>query len=302
MHAIELKGLRKVFGPRAALDGVDLLAEPGRILGFLGPNGAGKTTAIRIMLGLLRASEGACRVFGEDAWESGPRIRSEVGYLPGEPRFYARMRGLGLLRFLARGRRRDCGDEIERLAERFELDLKRRVREYSSGMKQKLGLIQALMHQPRLLILDEPTNALDPLIRATLFEELDAVRASGRTVLFSSHTLAEVEQVCDDVAILRGGKLMEQSTVESLRSRAAMSVECRFAIPPSEYPEAWRPVRESSSTEGGQVEVAVWTGEPDALVKWLATQTLHEVQMGPPRLDDLFRTYYERNESRETVA
>ncbi len=296
MPAIELVNLHKRYGRHPALGGVTLQAVSGRILGFLGPNGAGKTTAIRILLGLLRATSGECRIFGMDCWREGPQLRGELGYLPGEPRFYPRMTGRSLLRFFARARGTNCDQQIARLADRFDLDLARRVREYSSGMKQKLGLIQALMHRPKLLVLDEPTNALDPLVRVTLFEELRAARDEGRTVLFSSHTLAEVEQLCDDVAILRNGLLMEQATVEALRSRAGRSVRLRFETPPEVVPEALKVTHQNNRELSG-----VWSSKPSGLLSWLASLSLSDVVIGPPRLEDLFMTYYERSEREEST-
>src|SRR5262249_17497329 len=181
---------------------------------------AGKTTAIRIMVGLLRASAGSARLFGRDCWSDGPSLRAEVGYLPGELHLYEALTGRATLEFLAEARRRDCAGEVRRLAQLFDLDLDRRVRGYSRGMKQKLGLIQALMHRPRLLILDEPTSGLDPLMRRCLFDELRSVAAEGRTVLFSSHTLSEVDELCDEVAVLRQGRLVETERIDVLRARA----------------------------------------------------------------------------------
>ncbi len=284
---IEIKDLRKEYGDLAALDGVSFGCEEGRVLGFLGPNGAGKTTAIRILLGLLKATGGECRVFGKDCWRDGESIRNEVGYLPGEPRFYVRLTGNSLLSFLAEARKRECRSEIKRLAERFDLDLTRRIREYSSGMKQKLGLIQALMHRPNLVVLDEPTNALDPLVRQSLFGELEEVRKQGRTVLFSSHTLAEVEQVCDDVVLLRDGLVVESSPVESLRSKASRRVAIQFVKPPTDAPAELHLQQSDRLNWQG-----VWSGDANALLRWLAQQEIEEVDIGPPKLEDLFLTYY----------
>jgi ABC-2 type transport system ATP-binding protein len=191
MDAIATYGLTKYYRAHAALRGLDLRVPTGRLFGFLGPNGAGKTTALRLLLGLLRATSGRAEVLGRDAWRDGPVLRAEVGYLPGDVRFWSRRTGRQTLAFLDAARGRRGQSELPRLTERFELDLGRKVRDYSRGMKQKLGLIAALMHRPQLLILDEPTVSLDPLMRETLYAELRAVVAEGRTVVFSSHTLAE---------------------------------------------------------------------------------------------------------------
>ena len=220
MNAIHTEGLCKSYGSREVLHGLTVSIGEGKLVGFLGPNGAGKTTTIRVLLGLLRATAGRASLLGQDCWSDGHAIRKEVGYLPGELHFYRGLTGRRTLEFLSSARRLDCKAEAARLQERFDLDLDLRVRSYSSGMKQKLGLIQALMHRPRLLILDEPTNGLDPLIRRELYDELRTVVAEGRTVLFSSHTLSEVDELCEEVIILRGGRIVEHDRVDSLRRRA----------------------------------------------------------------------------------
>jgi ABC-2 type transport system ATP-binding protein len=289
MHAIEITNLTKCYGRSEVLSRVSMAVAPGRLFGFLGPNGAGKTTTIRILLGLLRATGGEARVLGRDAWRAGVALRSEVGYLPGDAHFYTQLTGRKTLAFLAGVRRRDCDEEIKRLRGRFELDLDKRVRQYSSGMKQKLGLIQAMMHRPKVLILDEPTSALDPLVRQTLFEELRAVADAGRTVLFSSHTLSEVEALCDEVAILRQGRLVVQERVDTLRARALRRVEIVF--------EAGRPERLPASMhvlqQRGQLLSATWAGPIPELLGWLGAQRVRDVVLAPPDLEDLFMAYYD---------
>ncbi len=212
-NPIEISALRKSYGEVEVLHGIDFAVQPGRLVGFLGPNGAGKTTTIRILLGLIRASSGIANLFGVGSRQYGKRVRRDVGYLPGEIHFYTNLTGRATVEFLARARRVDCRNEIRRLAEAFDLELGKPVRKYSSGMKQKLGLIQALMHKPQLLVLDEPTNGLDPLVRKSLFVELRQVVSENRTVLFSSHTLSEVEELCDDVVMLRDGNIVERQSI-----------------------------------------------------------------------------------------
>jgi len=290
MDAIATDDLCKSFGRRAALRQVNLRVPTGGRFGFLGPNGAGKTTTIRILLGLLRASAGNARMLGQDVWRAGPKIRAQVGYLPGDVRFYDGLTGRATLAFLDAARGRNSRGEIRRLVKRFDLDLDKRVRDYSRGMKQKLGLIQALMHRPRLLILDEPTIALDPLIRELIYQELRDVTADGRTVLFSSHTLSEVEQLCDEVAILRDGRLIEQERIEVLRRRAVRHVEALFdeggrpATPP---PEGLRVTRQSDARLSG-----TWQGPVQPLVSWLAGGRVRDLRIAPPDLEDLFLAYY----------
>lgn len=290
MHAIETRELSKWYGRRVVLADVSLAVPAGSLFGFLGPNGAGKTTTIRILLGLLRAGSGAARVFGRDAWRDGAAIRAAVGYLPGDVRFYDELTGRRVLGFLAAARGVDCGAEQRRLVDVFELDIDKRIRSYSRGMKQKLGLIQALMHRPRLLILDEPTTALDPLVRETFFDELRSVAADGRTVLFSSHTLSEVETLCDEVAILRGGRLVEHARIAELQRRALRHVEIQFDAgqpTPERFPEGLRVTAQRDHHLSG-----AWQGPVPELIAWLRSAPLADVSIAPPELEDLFMTYY----------
>jgi ABC-2 type transport system ATP-binding protein len=289
--AIETMVLGKSYGTRVALEDFSLAVPEGALLGFLGPNGAGKTTTIRILVGLLHASSGSARIFGRDCWSDGPALRAEVGYLPGELHLYESLTGRATLRFLATARRRDCSSEIERLARLFDLDIGRRVRGYSRGMKQKLGLIQALMHRPKLLILDEPTSGLDPLMRRCLFDELRCVVAEGRTVLFSSHTLSEVDELCDKVALLRQGRLVELERVEVLRARAPRRVELVLddgcPVPPV-LPKAFALLEHTPGRVSGR-----WTGPVRPLLDWLGAQgSVRDANIVPLDLEELFLVYY----------
>lgn len=290
MLAVETGDLCKRYGRRDVLQRVALQVPDGSLFGLLGPNGAGKTTTIRILLGLLRASSGHARVNGLDAWRCGAAARAEVGYLPGDVHLYEHMCGKSLLEFLNAARGGRSMPEAQRLARRFELDLEKRIRAYSRGMKQKLGLIQAMMHRPRLLILDEPTTALDPLVRQVFFEELREVAAAGRTVLFSSHTLGEVAELCDRVAILRDGMLIEQDKIDVLRSRALRRVEIAFR--PGAAALATAPAGLAVQGRVGDRWMAAWTGPVGPLLAWLSTCDVADVTIGAPDLEDLFLAYY----------
>lgn len=291
MKPLEVETLCKSFGPKQVLRDVSFSADAGKLVGFLGPNGAGKTTAIRILLGLLRADSGRCQLLGKDCWREGPRVRADVGYLPGEVRLYESLTGASTLDFFAAARGADCRTEIARLRDALQLDLKPSVRAYSSGMKQKLGLIQALMHRPQILVLDEPTNALDPLIRQVLFDELRQRAADGAAVLFSSHTLSEVDELCDEVVILRDGQVVESSTVAALRERALRRVVIRMAddgpTTPPPAPEGLQNASWDDDRLTGQ-----WIGPMAALIEWLHVQRVADVTISPPDLEDLFMAYY----------
>ena len=290
MDAIATYALTKYYGTHAALRELNLHVPTGRLFGFLGPNGAGKTTALRLLLGLLRATDGRADVLGHDAWRRGPTVRAEVGYLPGDVRFYDWLTGRATLAFLDAARGHRAGTELPRLVERLDLDLDRRVRDYSRGMKQKLGLIGALMHRPKLLILDEPTTSLDPLVREVVYDELRRIAAEGRTVLFSSHTLAEVAALCDEIAILRDGRLVEQQRIVELQRRAVRHVEVRFQD--GRLPAAPPPASlEIGQHAGGRLRGA-WRGPVDPLLAWLATGAVEDLTITPPDLEDLFLAYY----------
>ena len=291
MDALVTKDLCKSYGRHEVLHQVNLRVPTGCLFGFLGPNGAGKTTAIRVLLGLLRASAGRAQVLGRDVWSEGPTLRADVGYLPGEVRLYDHLTGRATLAFMGAARGGGAAKEVRRLVDRLDLDLNKRVRNYSRGMKQKLGLIQALMHRPRLLVLDEPTIALDPLVRQTLFDELRRAADEGRTVFFSSHTLGEVEELCDVVAILRDGRLIAQERIEVLRTRAVRHVEIVLAAGATSTgpPPPGLQVLQQTATR----IAATWTGPIEALLAWLTGRPVQDLTIAPPDLEDLFMTYYQ---------
>jgi len=282
--------LTKHYGHHRVLDGIGIKVSANRLTGFLGPNGAGKTTTMRILLGLLNATAGSATIFGHDSRSLGKTIRQRIGYLPGDVHLYSSISGKATLKHFARVRRMNCDAEITRLADRLQLPLNRKVRKYSTGMRQKLGLIQALMHRPELLMLDEPTSALDPLIREEVFSELRQVVAQGRTVLFSSHSLDEVEDLCDDVIILRAGLVVEQQQINLLRQRALRKVTLVFAdvtAVPDQIPQALKLLRRQERSL-----VCTWSGGLKPLLSWISQFQLDDLMIERPDLGDLFLTYY----------
>jgi ABC-2 type transport system ATP-binding protein len=289
MTVVRTSQLRKSYGSTEVLCGIDLVVPKGSLFGFLGPNGAGKTTTMRILLGLLRASSGTPEVLGQHAWDDGPTLRKKVGYLAGDLSLYPHMTAARFLAFVDGVRGTHSRPEMNRLAAAFDLDLNVYVRNCSRGMKQKIGLIQALMHAPELLILDEPTMALDPLVRDVLHEELRDVAAQGRTVLFSSHSLDEVQRLCDWVAIVRRGHLIEQTQISELRRQAVRRVEIQFGGDgiPDVLPGDLHVSSRSEGTITGQ-----WLGAVPVLLTWLATLDVEDAIIAPPDLDDLFLAYY----------
>jgi ABC-2 type transport system ATP-binding protein len=296
MMILATEGLTKRYGSTLALEGLDLALEEGGMFGFLGPNGSGKTTTIRLLLGFLRPTSGSARLFGLDAWTESARAKRQVGYLPGDLRLYPTMNGRDAVRIFGRARGLDLVSAGSALAERFDLDLAVRASDMSRGMRQKLGLILALAHDPRLLILDEPTSALDPIMQDRLKDHLREVAARGRTIFFSSHSLSEVEQLCDRVAILRRGQLVVDTTVDALRARARRDVVIRWSpvaattAPPAEAPAGLEIVERAPDRWRCR-----WGGPVRPLVDWIAARprtAVEDATISPPDLETLFREYY----------
>ncbi len=289
--AIECAGLVKDYGATRALAGIDLRVERGRIAGFLGPNGAGKTTTIRILLDLLRPTAGTVRVLGFDSHREAMEVRRRAGYVPGELRLYESMRAGELIDFFDsfRPERRDPRFRDE-LLQRLALDPTRRVRALSRGNKQKLGIVQAMMHRPELLILDEPTSGLDPLVQEEVARLMEEAAARGQTVFFSSHALPEVERVSQSVAIIRAGRMVAMEDVAGLRARSGHMIEVTFATPPPAGLFAMPGVREVRR-DGTTVRLQVSQGL-DAVLKAIATRAVVDLRTEQASLEDIFLSYY----------
>ena len=281
--AIATTGLSKHYGSARGLFGLDLEIDRGEIFGFLGPNGAGKSTTMRLLLDLIRPTSGSARVLGLDSRRDSVEIRRRVGFLPGELALHSRLTGRANLEYLAQLRGGIDRRVRDSLAERFDAELDRPVRQLSTGNRQKLGLIQAFMHEPELLILDEPIAGLDPLVQRSFHELLGEVSAKGRTVFLSSHTLSEVERVTDRLAILREGRLVVVDSLENLRKVAVQRLEIEFAQPPDGSEFRTIPGVREVQVNGETLTVG-FEGSADAVVKAAAA---HEVRAIRPRDDDL---------------
>ena len=292
MSIIGTQQLSKRYGRRMGLDSADFHVGEGEIFGFLGANGAGKTTAIRLLLGFLRPSHGRATIFGLDCWSDSARIKHDVGYLPGDLRLYPWLTAQRALRIVGRVRGLDlrkCGAD---LAERFQLEMDLRVRRMSRGTRQKLGLIMALAHKPRLLVLDEPTSGLDPVMQGVLASYLRELASAGHTVFFSSHTLREVETLCDRVAVVRQGRVIADETLQALRTRARRAVELVFADEAAAAGAAMPEFLQVRQREGHRVHCEL-EGPATSLVRWAARQPLKDVTIRPPDLESLFRKFYD---------
>jgi ABC-2 type transport system ATP-binding protein len=288
---ISTSGLSKDYGSGRGLFGLDLEVREGEVFGFLGPNGAGKSTTMRLVLDLIRPTSGSARVLGLDTVSDSLEIRRRVGFLPGDLALYPKLTGGAMLDYLAQLRGGVDPRTRDALVERFGADIDRPVRQLSTGNRQKLGLVQAFMHEPELLILDEPIAGLDPLVQQSFHALLGEVSAQGRTIFLSSHTLSEVERVTQRLAILRQGRLVVVDSLENLRKVAVQRLEIEFAEPvdPGEF-RALPGVTEANA-DGRAVTVG-FEGSADAVVKAAAA---HEVLAIRPReedLEDIFLHYY----------
>ncbi|GAA1121361.1 ABC transporter ATP-binding protein [Arthrobacter flavus] len=297
-QVIEVEGLRKSFGRRDVLHGIDFGVERGEVFGVIGPNGAGKTTTMRCLLDIIRPSAGSIRILGEDPGAAGPGLRRRIGYLPGELFLEQRITGRRLLAHYAAISGAVRPGRADELAERFNLDLDRHTRKLSKGNKQKLGLVQAFMHDPEVLILDEPTSGLDPLIQQEFRALLNEAQDNGQTVFLSSHVLSEVQQAADRVAILRDGNIVQVSTVASLREGALRQVKIAvIGVGSSELRLRLQRVpglnlSEVHDTDLGAAAAASFEGAIQPLVQALAPLQLADLVIEEPDLEESVLNLY----------
>jgi ABC-2 type transport system ATP-binding protein len=279
--------LTKDYGPRRALDDLNLTVAPGEVFGLLGPNGSGKSTALRLMLGFLRPTAGHAWIAEHECWSDGVAARRHVAYLPGELRLYESMTGRQLIDFLGQLRGQRPTADADRLARRLEIDLDRPLAQLSSGMKRKVALLQVLVPHAPLLILDEPTNTLDPTMRDELLAQLRQAGEQGQAVLFSSHVLGEVEQICHRVGILQNGRLVHVQEMRELR--AARLIHIRFAQVPGPVPEyAGLRVR---AHQDHQLDLE-YDGPLPPLLDWLARQPVADLRIEPLGLAAVYHRYH----------
>jgi ABC-2 type transport system ATP-binding protein len=295
--AITIDGLEKYYGSFKALHGVDLKVNRGEILGFLGPNGAGKTTTIRCILDHIRPQKGSIKVFGINPQAKPQIVHRLTGYLPGELRLEDNFRVEQQLQYFRQLRSNQIEwSYVEELAERLILDLSRTIKNLSSGNKQKVGIVQALMHKPDLLLLDEPTAGLDPLMQQEVYRLLREAQSNGTTVFFSSHIISEVETLAERVAIIRDGVIVEESTPNLLTGMAIRRVKISFLEPiDPEIFQAIEGVTIVSSRNGEEVIIQV-EGDLDRLIKTLAAYPVKDLETESHSLEEIFLKYYESDQ------
>jgi ABC-2 type transport system ATP-binding protein len=294
-NVVHTEGLTRFYGKRRGILDVSLDVQQGEVFGYLGPNGAGKTTTIRVLLNFIRPSQGRAELFGLDVTRHSVETKRRIGYLPGELSLYDNLTGADFLRHLGHLRGGVDWAYVEQLASRLECELAPRIRTLSHGNRQKLGLIQAFMNKPDLLILDEPTIGLDPLMQQEFYHLIGEVKQDGRTVFLSSHVMPEVERVCDRVGIVREGSLIAVEDIDRLKARAVRRMEIRFAGPvPLERFDGVDGVRDVSIDDG--VLSCTVVGDLDALVKAAAESKVVSIISHEPSLEEVFLTFYNQGE------
>jgi len=295
MEAIRAEGLSKRYGATLALDALDLRVEPGEVYGYLGPNGAGKTTTIRLLLGLHRPTAGGASLFGIDAWRDPVAAHRHVAYVAGEPFLWPSLTSAETFEFLARVRGHDDPAYRETLIDRFRVDPDKQVRALSKGNRQKIQLVAAFASRADLLILDEPTAGLDPLMEVAFRQTVREARERGQTIFLSSHILSEVEAVCDRVGILRGGRLIDQGTLEQLRHLSAHTVEVTFAGAVPQLPSLAGVAVAAAGENALRLEVS---GELRPLLAALADLPVVALTSREPSLEEIFLHHYDATDGR----
>ena len=290
-HAIEIQGLMKRFGRTTALDGLNLVVQQGEIHGFLGPNGAGKTTTLRVLLGLLRADGGTAHLLGGDPWGDAVALHRRLAYVPGDVTLWPNLSGGEIIDLLGRLRGGLDAQRRTALLERFALDPRKKARAYSKGNRQKVALVAAFASDVELLLLDEPTSGLDPLMESVFRDCVAEEKARGRTVLLSSHILAEVEALCDRVSIVRNGRTVESGTLTELRHLTRTVLVAEVQQPPTGLSDV--PGVHAVSLNGNHVRCEVEPGAMNAALQRLTQAGVLSLTSQPPTLEELFLRHYQ---------
>lgn len=290
-NIIETKALTVYYGRQRGIEAVDLRVNRGEIFGFLGPNGAGKTTLQRVLMDVIRPTAGSATIFGLDCQRQGVEIRQQIGYLPGELSLYPNMNAAAFLRMLASLRERKVDPAFrQQLCERLQLDPSRKIKAYSRGNKQKIGIVAAFMGKPDLLVLDEPTSGLDPIMQQVVLALVQETKADGRSVFFSSHNLPEVQAVCDRVGIIREGKLIETNRVETLTEQQFKRIQISFREVPSLDAFNLDGVRETKR-DGLRVTLEI-SNDMNAVMKIAVQYGIEDIETLPVTLEEIFLSFY----------
>lgn len=290
MLAVETTDLTKYYGKARGIIRVDLAVQEGEIFGFIGPNGAGKSTTIRTLLNFLQPTSGHAKIFGLDCVRKTEKIKRSIGYVPADVHYYDDMRVQSLLRYSAKYYRGNHESKMLELCATLELDLTRRIDELSSGNRKKVAIVQALLHNPRLIILDEATSGLDPLMQQRFFTILSKERQEGKTIFFSSHNLSEVQKLCDRVAIIREGRIIQTEHIETLRSNKYKKIRVEFHD--DDMAEKFSLEGMSNVTISGRTKEFIYRGKVGPVLRQLAGVAVENIWMEDPTLEEIFMHYY----------
>lgn len=290
MGIIEATHLTKFYGKARGIEDVSFQVEEGEIFGFIGPNGAGKSTTIRLLLSLIYPTRGSATIFGKDCIKHGPELRQEIGYLPSEVFYYERMKVIDLLKYSASFYRRDCTRRMMELADVMELELNRRIQDLSYGNRKKVGIVQGLLHEPKLLFLDEPTAGLDPLMQRNFFELVRQENQRGVTVFFSSHILGEVQRLCSRVGIIKEGHVVEIADIRTLQQNNYKKIRIEaagLAGDPFDLPGVTNLERNNGTIR------FFYKGDINAVLHKIGEMAVSDVTIEEPTLEEIFMHYYE---------
>jgi ABC-2 type transport system ATP-binding protein len=291
MSVVEITNLKKYYGKSRGIEDVSFSIEEGEIFGFIGPNGAGKSTTIRTLLALIYPTSGSATIFGKDCIKYAPEIAKEVGYLPSEVFYYDNMRAIDLLKYSASFYKKDCSQRIKELAEILELNLRAKIDELSFGNRKKVGIIQGLLHQPKLIILDEPSIGLDPLMQQRFFNILLDENKRGATVLFSSHILSEVQKICTRVAIIKEGKIIRLEKMSTFRESSYKKISVETLHPADQV--YFKIDGVTSLVANGNTLSFIYRGNVNVITQKLAALELTNVTIVDPDLEEIFLHYYQ---------
>ncbi len=293
MNAVEIKNLTKTYGKARGVDDISFSIKEGEIFGFIGPNGAGKSTTIRTLLALIHQNSGEALIFGKSIAEH-PKVLEDVGYLPSEVFYYDNMKVIDLLKYSASFYKKDCSKRMMELSDMLQLDLNRKIEDLSYGNRKKVGIVQGLMHEPKLIILDEPTGGLDPLMQQTFFKLLREENENGATVFMSSHILSEVEKLCHRVAIIKEGKIIALESISSLKEKNHKRVHLELNSVISEGMLKLKGITDIKFEDKNCS--FLYAGNINDLIKLLSKFDLKNVQLSEPELEEIFYHYYEKEE------
>lgn len=290
MNIIEVNNLTKNYGTARGINNITFNVEEGEIFGFIGPNGAGKSTTIRTLLSLIYPTSGSAKIFGKDCIKYGAEIKKEIGYLPSEVFYYDKMKVIDLLKYSASFYKKDCSKRMKELAEIMDLDLNKKIDDLSYGNRKKVGIVQGLLHEPKLVILDEPTGGLDPLMQQRFFDLLEEENKKGTTILFSSHILSEVQRMCNRVAIIKEGKIIRLEKISTLRENSYKRIKLETPVRVSS--EYFKLSGVTNIDVQGNTIDFLFKGDLNLILKKLSELRVSNLLIEEPSLEEIFMHYY----------